>query len=94
MDTTQIMIVGFGSLVSGLFTVVWYFFKRIMKQLDKSQTTTGCAQLIKSCHDVREANKETFTLERTTLAKELHELIEGFDELCKCLTRYTEGKCP
>jgi hypothetical protein len=94
MDTTQVMIAGFGGFVSVLFGIIGYFIKRIFKQLDGMQTVSACAQLVRSCGEIRHANKETAELERRTLANELNNLIEGFDELCKCLARFTEGKCP
>lgn len=94
MDLTQILIMSFCGLVSVLFVIIGYFLKRILKQLDGMQTVTACEAKYKACGDIRSAMRETVELERKTLTDKLCDLTDGFDELCRCLTRYTEGKCP
>jgi hypothetical protein len=92
-DLTQLMIMAFCGLVSVLFVIIGYFLKRILKQLDGMQTTANCGQLIKSCGEVRMATLEARKIETYNLSTSLRGLTEGFDELCKCLTRFTKGEC-
>jgi hypothetical protein len=94
MDATQILVSGFGGFVIILFTIIGFFVRRIFKQLDGMQTVTSCNERIHNCFALREAYRETVRVETSALADDHKDLKKGFDELCRCLTRYTEGKCP
>jgi hypothetical protein len=98
-----------GIFTSGIFAVfalltaiIGFFIKKdmkiIMSKLDSAVSKEDfekiCGKNMKFCSDIRLQETLLGDERRVVLIDKLDNVIDDFDDLCKCLKIFTKGECP
>lgn len=97
ITTKQVLLIT-GPAIMLLIGIVGFFLKRMLNEistkLNDMVTIKICTEARENCSKVQKLIKE-FEDKRTLEAdSKLDSLCEGFDSLCRCLSKYTKGECP
>ena len=93
-DDARLLITIFSPVLIIMLGIIGFFLKKIDKRLDTFMTKEECAFRVTNCLEKRDLRRESDSRERLSLLEKVDSLVDGFDGLCKCLTKYTKGECP